>query len=285
MARIRTIKPEFFRHEGLQDLEAANPGAYVMLVFAGLWGHCDKAGRFEWKPRTLKLDILPFLDFDMAATLEILARAGQVRRYESNGKQYGVIESFADHQRIGGKEAQEDAKHPEPTECFTDASPVEAGKETGEATGKQRGLQEGKGRGRGNGREREQEGNGIVTPGDSPADPSPETLVWKSYCFAYAQRYGVEPVCNAKVRSQIAQLCKRIPQGEAADVAAFYVEHGKAFYVQTGHAIGPLLQDCESLRTQWATRRRISETQARQSDATQARGDVFRQLIEEHGNA
>lgn len=45
MARIRTIKPEFFRHEGLQDLEQANPGAYAMLVFAALWGHCDKHGR------------------------------------------------------------------------------------------------------------------------------------------------------------------------------------------------------------------------------------------------
>jgi hypothetical protein len=25
MARIRTIKPEFFRHEGLQDLEMSHP--------------------------------------------------------------------------------------------------------------------------------------------------------------------------------------------------------------------------------------------------------------------
>lgn len=142
MARIRTIKPEFFRHEGLQDLEAANPGAFVMLVFAGLWGHCDKAGRFEWKPRTLKLDILPFLDFDMAATLALLERAGQVRRYEAGGKQYGVIESFSDHQRIGGKEAQEDAKYPEPVEYVPSTSPGS----TGEALVKQSGLQEGKGK-------------------------------------------------------------------------------------------------------------------------------------------
>ena len=72
MARIRTVKPDFFRDEDLQDLERANPGKYTMLVFEGLWGHCDKNGNFEWKPRTLKLDILPFLDFDMADTLEVL---------------------------------------------------------------------------------------------------------------------------------------------------------------------------------------------------------------------
>lgn len=141
MARIRTIKPEFFRHEGLQDLEAANPGAYTMLVFAGLWGHCDKAGTFEWKPRVLKLDILPFLSFDMAVTLNLLEEAGLLTRFEAEGKTYGNIPSFADHQRIGGKEAESPVKHPGIT---------------GEATGKQSGLQEGKGREK----EREGKGNG-----------------------------------------------------------------------------------------------------------------------------
>lgn len=146
MARIRTIKPEFFRHEGLQDIEVANPGKHAMLVFAGLWGHCDKAGRFEWKPRSLKLDILPFLDFDMADTLDLLWRSGFVHRYESEGREYGEIASFEKHQRIGGKEAQEPAKHPEPTE-YKQGS-------IGEATGKHSGLQEGKGR------EKEEEGKG-----------------------------------------------------------------------------------------------------------------------------
>lgn len=146
MARIRTVKPEFFRHEGLQDIESANPGAYSMLVFSGLWGHCDKLGRFEWKPRTLKLDILPFIDFDMSETLDILWLGGFIRRYKNGGKEYGEISSFEKHQRISGKEAQEPEKHPEPTE-YIDRS-------NGEATGKQSGLQEGKGM-EGKGREEE----------------------------------------------------------------------------------------------------------------------------------
>ena len=113
MARIRTIKPEFFRHEGLQDL-AAEHGAHVMLVFAGLWGHCDRFGRFECKPRHLKLDILPFLEFDMAETIRILEVAGFVQTYEVGSKRYGFIPSFAEHQRFGGKEASEPARYPEP---------------------------------------------------------------------------------------------------------------------------------------------------------------------------
>ena len=91
MARIRTIKPEFFRHEGLQDLEAANKGSYVMLVYAALWGHCDSNGVFEYRPRQLKLDILPFLDFKMQDTLGLLVSAGFINRYTVDVKEFGLI--------------------------------------------------------------------------------------------------------------------------------------------------------------------------------------------------
>lgn len=125
MARIRTVKPEFFRHEGLQDLEIANPGASCMLVFEGLWGHCDAQGVFEYRPRQLKLDILPFLPFDMETTLGLLEEAGFVQVFENDGKRYGFISSFTEHQRLSGKEAGESGvKHPQ----FSV-----------EATGKQRG--------------------------------------------------------------------------------------------------------------------------------------------------
>lgn len=158
MARIRTIKPGFFRHEDLQNLEKAHPGKCLMLVFAGLWGHCDRNGVFEWRPNMLKLDILPFLPFEMAETLDLLCKAGQVKRFKGDdGKEYGCIRSFTDHQRITGKEADEDSKYPEPPEVFPEDSPLFPG----ETLGKQSGRQEGKGReqeGKGRGRE----GNGLV---------------------------------------------------------------------------------------------------------------------------
>lgn len=158
MARIRTIKPEFFRHEGLQDLEREHPGSYVMLTFAGLWTLCDKAGRFEWRPRTIKLDVLPFLDFDMGSTLMLLERFSFVSRYVHEGKEYGFIPSFTDHQRINGKEAQEPAKYPEPVEILECTSRGSIG----EALGKQSRSQEGKGR------EREEEGNGDCAASAAP---------------------------------------------------------------------------------------------------------------------
>lgn len=141
MARIRTVKPSFYRHEALQDLERAHAHARPMLVFQGLWGHCDKHGVFAWKPRQLKLDILPFLDFEMADTLDVLQDSGFIRQFTVNGQPYGYIPTFNEHQRINGKEARDKSTMP--------AHPF------GEALGKQRGSdgdelggQEGKGTGR-----------------------------------------------------------------------------------------------------------------------------------------
>jgi len=116
MARIRTVKPSFFRHERLQELELDNPGCYVMIVFMGLWTLCDSKGRFEYKPRQIKLDVLPFLEFDMGNTLDILVNNGFILCYESQKNTYGKIPTFVEHQRITGKEATDGERYPDPTE-------------------------------------------------------------------------------------------------------------------------------------------------------------------------
>jgi hypothetical protein len=115
MARIRTIKPEFFRHELLQEMESQHGELRPMLVFVGLWTVCDKNGVFAWRPRQLKLDILPFLNFSMKDALEALEKYAFIDRYEVDGKSYGIIKSFSDHQRITGTEAKAEGKHPLPS--------------------------------------------------------------------------------------------------------------------------------------------------------------------------
>jgi len=141
MGRIRTVKPEFYRHEKLQDLEAQNPGQHVMLVFSGLWTLCDSKGKFLYKPRTIRLDILPFIPFDINKTLDILRDNGFIQVYKVDGENYGMIPSFLDHQRITGREASEGERFPDPPET--------TGKQQGnneETTGKHLVAQEGKGR-------------------------------------------------------------------------------------------------------------------------------------------
>jgi uncharacterized protein YdaU (DUF1376 family) len=104
---------------------------------------------------------------------------------------------------------------------------------------------------------------------------------WESYSRAYNDRYNAMPTGNATVYAQLKQFCKRVPGAEAPHIAAFYCLHNAAFYVTKGHAVGQLLADAEKLRTEWATNRTITQSQARQVDETQGRGNVWGEIIEE----
>ena len=123
MARIRTVKPEFLRHEELQELESEHLGKYPMFVFMGLWSACDKQGVFPWKPKLLKLDIYPFLGYDMGETLGILLDSGFVEKFETaNGKSWGFVPNFEKHQRITGDEGKNPSRYPSPHEAVAQQS-------------------------------------------------------------------------------------------------------------------------------------------------------------------
>src|SRR5262245_30051913 len=55
LARIRSIKPGFFRNEDL----AAFPFQH-RLLFAGLWLLADREGRLEDRPKRIHADLFPY---------------------------------------------------------------------------------------------------------------------------------------------------------------------------------------------------------------------------------
>lgn len=113
-----------------------------------------------------------------------------------------------------------------------------------------------------------------------PAAPPPSGA-WEGYRDAYHSRYGTDPQRNAMVNSQLKQFTARVPAGEAADIAAFYVRHNDAFYVRQMHPVGLLLKDAEKLRTEWFTGNRMTGTKARDTEKKQAIVDVWGPLIAE----
>lgn len=121
-----------------------------------------------------------------------------------------------------------------------------------------------------------------TTPKDIPDGVT--TPVWCAYRDAYRSRYGVDPLRNATVSAQLSNLVKRIGIDDAPHVAAFFVGHNDAYYVQRGHQVGVLLRDAEKIRTEWATNRKTTRTEAHQMDRTQATAGVFRELMEESQN-
>ncbi len=105
MARIRTIKPEFFRNHELYaaEMESCLP---LRVAFAGLWTAADREGRFKWNPQELKLDCLPYDEVDFSRVLHALSTRHYIIHYESDGREYGCIPSWNRHQAINNREIQ-----------------------------------------------------------------------------------------------------------------------------------------------------------------------------------
>lgn len=116
MARKRLIAPSFFTNGDLYDAELA-AGLPLRLAFAGLWTVADRRGLFAWKPREIKLAVLPYDDVDMASTMLALCQHQFVSYYEVDGKGYGMLPSFGKWQTFHVKE-RPDLTIPEPLTGF-----------------------------------------------------------------------------------------------------------------------------------------------------------------------
>lgn len=105
--RIRTIKPEFFKHDELAEL-----APLIRLLFVGLWCVADCAGRLEDRPARIKAEVLPYDKCDVVAALDLLAKNGFITRYQVGALNLIQINNFRKHQRITGKEAETPSRFP-----------------------------------------------------------------------------------------------------------------------------------------------------------------------------
>lgn len=120
--------------------------------------------------------------------------------------------------------------------------------------------------------------SGAITPVPQKSISS-GTEVWNAYSTAYFNRYGTEPVRNAKVNGILGQLIKRLGKEEAPHVAAFFVSHNKKYYIEKTHDVSVLLADAEGLRTQWATGRVITARRAAEIDDTATNASAVNEAI------
>lgn len=109
--RIRTVKPEFFTHEGIYEAEIDSK-LPLRLAFIGLWCACDREGRFKWEPRRLGVQILPYDDVDFSRVLDALVTRGFLVKYACQGSFFGVIPSFKRHQIVNNKESPSSLPEP-----------------------------------------------------------------------------------------------------------------------------------------------------------------------------
>ena len=110
MARIRSIKPEFFKSETLSLLPIP-----ARMTFIGLWTEADDAGRLVDNSKLLKGSLWPLDDdvtaVDVSLHIHMLADVGLVERYEVEGRRYLHVCGWDEHQKINRPSP---SKHPAP---------------------------------------------------------------------------------------------------------------------------------------------------------------------------
>ncbi len=112
MARIRSLKPDFFRSRSLARVPMA-----ARLTFQGLWCEADDHGRGIADARLLKGSVWPLEDqvaaADVAVHLADLAQTGHIRLYEVDDEVYYEICSWEQHQAAAYRRG--DPLHPPPS--------------------------------------------------------------------------------------------------------------------------------------------------------------------------
>ena len=111
MARIRTIKPEFFTSEDIVELDPI-----VRLLYIALWCEADKEGRLSWKPKTFKMRYFPADTCDIELMCDALVTRGLVCLY---GDSFAYIPSFKSHQHINPREKESELPTPNIDACGT----------------------------------------------------------------------------------------------------------------------------------------------------------------------
>ncbi|MBI2790895.1 MAG: hypothetical protein HYX61_02955 [Gammaproteobacteria bacterium] len=97
MARIRTVKPEFWTSE-----QVASCSREARLLFIGMWNFCDDAGIHPKSFMRLKMEVFPGDDcsgIDIEVWMSELINVGLVIEYSAEGKEYWLVTGWK-HQKI-----------------------------------------------------------------------------------------------------------------------------------------------------------------------------------------
>lgn len=97
MARIRTIKPEFWSSEQVMECQPL-----ARLLFIGIWNFCDDGGNHPDSEKTIKARVFPGDEISSSSIrrmLDELSSNGLLSFYEHSGKRYLHVSGW-EHQRI-----------------------------------------------------------------------------------------------------------------------------------------------------------------------------------------
>lgn len=157
MARIRSVKPEFWDDEKL-----ASVSRDARLLFIGIWNQSDDYGTVKGNSRWLLNKIFPYDNIKPSVFdkwLNELVTIDVIRPFESNGEKYFYIKNFQEHQKIDKPSKTRNPEAPQEVTLDEYSTTIRGGLAVG---------REGKGR--------EVVGEGREESGLTPDSPPPKNL-------------------------------------------------------------------------------------------------------------
>lgn len=113
MARSRNIKPSFFVNVELGELDPM-----ARLLFIGMWTVADFKGDFEWQPKRLKIQILPYDNCDITELAISLDKSRLITFYSDGEKIYCRVVNFREHQNPHPNEEKKGSSIPKYSEAM-----------------------------------------------------------------------------------------------------------------------------------------------------------------------
>lgn len=95
MARIRSIKPDFWTDEKIVELSYE-----ARLFFIGSWNFADDSGNLQRSAKKLKMQIFPADLIDCEPLIQDLIAHGMFTEYSVSGEKYLHIKGFKHHQVV-----------------------------------------------------------------------------------------------------------------------------------------------------------------------------------------
>lgn len=278
MARIRTIKPEFFLDDELAELPMV-----ARMLFVGLWTIADCEGRMEDRPKRIKAQILPFDDCDIDGSLQNLHDAGFVQRYEAGGGKYIVVTNFRKHQRLSGIEAQSRSVIPPPGSVEEQQEQsIEAIEKQSRSTEEAANVQEGKGK----------EGKGKEWKGEVHADPDPSIEPEKPKKRAASAAVVFDPIgflADRGVEHQAAVDYVAVRKGKKAPATETALKQIESEALKAGVPLQAAVTECCSrgwagFKAEWLTNNQNGARAGPAQQQTKINGSTRQSRIDSYWN-
>ena len=215
MARIRTVKPEFWSSE---QVMSCCPMA--RLLFIGLWNFCDDGGNHPLAPRTIKALVFPGDDItteEVSNLLGELEGADLIESYWVAGKNYFHVRGWK-HQKIEKK----NFKYPGPPSDFDEQSKNIRQQFAEESSTGRRPVDPGR-EGKGIGEDQHNTQRAEQEKSVDPKAPCEMTLEWvpdQKLLKAYAHRMGI-PVAHFTDEATATFVCHYSASGRVEAQASW----------------------------------------------------------------